>query len=358
MNKQYFCVLWKHQSLSQEEIKLNGASNCTFFEWNKSIICFEHDNAQTIQKRWGIVKRWIIQPLGTIYNQSNKPKIIGVPDKEYWSEAKKHGIKRFKITELISSDLEIKHEWQEIVAYNKNVELLVTWYQHIDLYECIDFNKPQHGMWVGMMPSKLAHSLINIAIGLYQTQRWTNKTITIYDPFCWFWTTNFVANAQWYDTIWSDKNITAVKKNVERRKKQSYATDKKLLFFKHDVTKIYQKNFLNHVTCIVTEWWLGPIVRQKIPFSKAQEEYNKIFNVYQQRIQHTSHFFDQNISMCFCIPEYTFFDHEDQKNYLQHRIIQCLEQHWRICSYIDKAYMRAKQFVGRKIIYSYRWSTW
>lgn len=66
-------------------------------------------------------------------------------------------------------------------------------YQQISLYEAIDYDKPLKGMNVGMMPSKLAHVLINIALSQH-TDNPIEKPV-IYDPFCGFGTTNRLANA-------------------------------------------------------------------------------------------------------------------------------------------------------------------
>ena len=42
--------------------------------------------------------------------------------------------------------------------------MMVTGYQNINLYEEIDFEKPVNSMQIGMMPSKLAHTMINIGL--------------------------------------------------------------------------------------------------------------------------------------------------------------------------------------------------
>jgi hypothetical protein len=52
-------------------------------------------------------------------------------------------------------------------------------------------------MNIGMMPSKLALTLINIGIGEYEENLKYNiqhSKLTIRDPFCGFGTTNFLVN--------------------------------------------------------------------------------------------------------------------------------------------------------------------
>ena len=52
-------------------------------------------------------------------------------------------------------------------------------YQHIRLYEVVDFEKPGRSMQMGMMPAKLTHTLMNIGLSLSKSQ----EKPLIYDPF-------------------------------------------------------------------------------------------------------------------------------------------------------------------------------
>jgi tRNA G10 N-methylase Trm11 len=69
------------------------------------------------------------------------------------------------------------------------------------LFEAVDFEKPSAGMGIGMMPSKLALTMINIALAAHQSNHDIKVDYTIYDPFCGFGTTNFLANAHEHNTI-------------------------------------------------------------------------------------------------------------------------------------------------------------
>lgn len=104
-----------------------------------------------------------------------------------------------------------------------------------------------------MMPSKLAHILTNIACAL--NVRKNIQSSVIYDPFCGFGTTNFIAQASNIDSIGSDINITPTKVNTKRRLDPSNKrkTDAKMLIYKHDVTHPFKKSFLEKVTAIVSE---------------------------------------------------------------------------------------------------------
>jgi type I restriction-modification system DNA methylase subunit len=51
-------------------------------------------------------------------------------------------------------------------------------------------------MEIGMMPSKLAHQMVNMGVGLVEIEKRKNPdTVTVWDPLCGFGTTNFVAHA-------------------------------------------------------------------------------------------------------------------------------------------------------------------
>jgi len=150
--------------------------------------------------------------------------LIGALNKEFAQMIKNifPSIKRFKLTDLLHTDKEVKEQGKEIINIDGKVFGIVEDFQNIQLYETIDFQKPFRGMSIGMMPSKLAHILINIAI-YHQSlfQKTSSDPLTIYDPFCGFGTTNMIANACGFDTIGSDINISQAKHNTKRRKENN-----------------------------------------------------------------------------------------------------------------------------------------
>jgi hypothetical protein len=111
-----------------------------------------------------------------------------------------------------SSDLELKKEKGIEVLEINGKYCVVTGYQDIQHYEQIDFGKPSSGMEIGMMPSKLAQMMVNIVIKEIGGKRSEisqinenqvspisdlkspDSALTVYDPFCGFGTTGFVAN--------------------------------------------------------------------------------------------------------------------------------------------------------------------
>ena len=71
----------------------------------------------------------------------------------------------------------------------------MTNYQDIDLFSAVDYDKPSAGMGIGMMPAKLTLMMINIARAQFESNHNPKSEYTVYDPFCGFGTTGFLANA-------------------------------------------------------------------------------------------------------------------------------------------------------------------
>lgn len=197
-----------------------------------NILVFETKFPDRIQYCWGVIKRWIVADSHHIQEETKNITLLWVENKEIGSLLKKQlsHIKRYKIIDLIHSDLEIKKEGKEVINIDGKQWWIVHGYQNIELYETIDFWKPVGGMTVGMMPSKLAHQLINIAVAEYEDKidsKNNNQTrLTIRDPFCGFGTTNFLANHLGYNTIASDINVTSINKTWNGENNECYLTQK------------------------------------------------------------------------------------------------------------------------------------
>ena len=289
-----------------------------------------------------------IQPMSAIKNN------IGVETKELWVHLKKQisSVKRFKLVDLIHTDLEIKESGTEIINIDTIQYGIVQWYQNIKLYEAIDFGKPVGGMNIGMMPSKLALTLINMWVGEYEVNKksdWVLSNPTVRDPFCGFGTTNFLVNTLWYNTIASDINVTSMKQNTKRRKTQSFfSPDSKELILKHDVTQEFSSPLFSHADIIVSEWWLGHIVTSRTaPFE---------MNIYAQEVKTLYNTFAKNsttlaknnkkwLTIVITIPVWLKYEISVSQDILQEFISL-----WRTARLIDQPYSREKQLIGRQIL--------
>lgn len=346
----YFWIIGENEELVHNALSYLHATNIIVIK--KNIISFEtefHHRLQTCASliKWGIV----------LDHQTLEKKIIsdtvGVADNKFWVHLKKQFnlLKRFKLVELIHTDLEIKNEWQEVVSLGENIYGLVQWYQNISLYETIDFNKPVGWMGIGMMPSKLALTLINIWVGEYEdlsSSTVQNWQLTIRDPFCGFGTTNFLANHLWYNTIWSDINTTQAKQNRKRRINKTLSQETvKSFFLKQDVTKELKSPIFRHATIIVSEWRLGNTVTSRTAPATMHMYASQVQTVYTVFAKNLTEYQKDKkpVTLIMTIPVWLKYEIS-----ISQTILEQFASLWRTARLIEQPYSREKQLVGRQIL--------
>lgn len=345
----YFLIIGKNPEISLEELK--NIKTINLHQTIKWLYTFELEDETQINKLnnlWWIIKRGIIKDKEEIKEEIERRqiKIIWVKDKDIWSKLKKEiWIKRFKITKTTHTDKEIQNKWIEIIKIQDKLGI-VRWYQNINIYEKIDFEKPSRSMKMGMMPAKLAHIMINIWI--WNIDNIDIEKITIYDPFVGSWTTWFLSNYLWYNFIWSDIDINHISENKKRRKKEKNKdkTEKEIEYFQQDITKKIDKSLLkSKKIIIVSEWRLWPIVTEK---TKNQEIINfkkQVLNFYLTFINNIQKSL-WNIPCVVTIPRYINLNEQ-----IEECVLTEAKKLWRKNSYaINEVYKREKQKVGRKIL--------
>jgi hypothetical protein len=339
----YFAILWKHKDISRTE--LETCIDPTLMTWHDDIVYINHDKCDTILKQlWWIVKYGRIINLQDLTTMLDPQTCwcIAVQDKSYATYLKHtYGYKRYKIVWHNHTDKEIRDHGKELIQLHHNQIGIVDWYQNIDLYTTIDVHKPSHGMQIGMMPAKLAHIMINVAV-------WNRNylhTPTICDPFCGFGTTLLVSNAIGYHSIWSDINITQTKPNIKRWKTQSYYHPQShLTIFKHDVQDTWDHPVMDHVDAIVTEWRLGPVVSRQTTQSQYQDYSTRIVHLYKIFLTHIQPYRIPQIVMT--VPHYFNSKH----NSVCPRIFECMSELGYKIHPIKQIYHRPWQLVGRQIV--------
>lgn len=360
----YFAILWKNIEISKKELEHPTIKDLKVF-WN-FYASFESESLDLLNKLWWIIKRWqefnsldeINELLANkdhsnpIYNNLNtEPKILWINRLDEGKEFKqKLWIRRFKVVKEQSTDLEIKKKWIEIITKWWKF-LLVLWYQNIDLYEKIDFKKPSRSMSMWMMPAKLAHILINIALNNLDTK---NKTL-IYDPFAGSWTTWMLANYFNLDMIMSDIDIFHLHRNIQWRREQTDFTDAHTYYFKHDIQENINLNtfqkFQKYNIALVTEWRLGPIVGKNTTLDKIkdyQKQVSKLYKSFLNTVKDLSKYSNWDTTSVFTIPYYT---QNPRVNYLEDELKNYWEKIWLQVSSIDELYKRKGQYIARKILF-------
>ena len=326
----------KNLKLSLEELKLLKAKNI----WVDGFWIKFDAQSQLIFELWGFVK---IAELVDLHSLKIKTKLLGSNDPKLVKKLKQEGkITRYKIIEPQHVDLEIK---------NKGIEILqtpfgyaqVVFYQPIEIYQTIDFDKPLRGMEVGMMPAKLTHIMVNIA----RAELPNPQDFTIYDPFVGFGTTAMITNWLGGKFIGSDINITMAKQNIKRWQSQPFFKDKPITLFKHDVTKPFTKKFLQNVDAVVSEWWLGPSLRWKrLDYQFVESLATKVGDVYKWFLSNWYQLVNSHQSnlktMVISLPYWSKYDIS-----LVDRLLPELKfLKWQK---IDR-YLRSKQRVGRELV--------
>ncbi len=339
----YWVILGKHLDISRAEIFAHGFSIKKHY--NQQVAILENNDEpelveSILSRLWGIVKRWVVVWLEEI----QKTDLVGVSNRELGAHLKKNElIKRYKEIDLLHTDTEIQNLQSEYVQLDNDFHqiLHITHYQNIDRFSKIDFDKPVNSMQIGMMPSKLTQIMVNIWVG--KTAQWDGTT-TIYDPFMGLGTTYMIANSMWYNVIGSDINITPAKQNLPWRKEQSISQDLPITLFLQDATQSLNKPFLKHVTCIVTEWWLGHIITAKTRPLEIELYSQEIQKLYIAWINNMFPLWEHMKIVC-AIPHHTWGDNKHVTAILHH----CEKKGIKVET-IPQVYTRSGQKVWRKIV--------
>jgi tRNA G10 N-methylase Trm11 len=142
-------------------------------------------------------------------------------------------------------------------------------------YSKRDVEKPVRDTQTGLLPPKLAQTLLNFAQYLVRDKK-ENVPLTIFDPFCGSGVIPIETMLRGWNIIGSDiakKAVTGSTKNVDwARKEFSIPKSVTSEFFVHDATKAFPST--SSVDVIVTETSLGPALKKK-PTPREAKQYAK-----------------------------------------------------------------------------------
>lgn len=340
----YFAILGKNKELSLKELHYAEVEGIQFTQ-NQKIILFSEANEDKLANIAGIIKwgKVLKSDLSDLFSSKPDKRILGVADKNQGISLKKqYGLKRFKQVDLLHTDLDVKKKGIELIKIG-NQWWEVLGYQNIKLYEVVDFEKPGRSMQMGMMPAKLTHALLNIGLALENS-----SDPLIYDPFTGSWTTGFLANYFGYEFIGADLKLSFAEKNKPRwlgskRAKKNLTFD----FFIQDATKPLQNAqiFKWKTPLIITEGWLGPIIKQHTTPEQIKEYQRWVKNVYLQWIEQMAVAFANKPIIVFTIPIYLGYD-----NGIEQAIRSQVYQQGFQLEALDELYKREQHKVARKIL--------
>ena len=157
----YFGILGKNPEISLSELERIQPTDISFPK--KGIVAFDTQHPEFLPTLGGLIKSGRIRREKDLQTELQDCKIIGIKEEANAKHLKRTiGIRRYKIVPLEHTDKEIKTKGKELINLDMGRYGIVDHYQDIQLYETIDFEKPDRSMQMGMMPSKLAHIMINI----------------------------------------------------------------------------------------------------------------------------------------------------------------------------------------------------
>lgn len=341
-------IIWTHTELAKQEIEAVFGDGAMTFSSQRVTIAFAGDIAQAkaLSERLGCAaKRGVETTLAELKTSLAEVSLFGSNSEDLARRAKKTcGCRRYKIVEALSADLEVKQKGAEVLVFG-DTYVMIHGRQNIDRFTALDIEKPMRGMQIGMMPAKLAQMLVNIGVGCLSI---TTPDVTVYDPFCGFGTTLFVANALGYHTIWSDLLITSAKANLNRWKAHAQATTAKMTIFKHDATQPVTKPFVRATSVIVTEGRLWPVMSQTV-YAKTKRDAKRfaeiqhtIITLYTGRLAATKQTLGIVPIVC-TVPVYPDDTH------MLDEIVAYATQQWRSPTILP-VYRREKQIVGRGVL--------
>jgi tRNA G10 N-methylase Trm11 len=139
-----------------------------------------------------------------------------------------------------------------------------------------DYGRPARSMRVGLMPPKLAKTMINLAR--------TDKHATVLDPFCGFATILEEALLWGFENlIGSDINaetLAGAKENLEWLAKNYQLPAVNYQLLEHDVRRLSEKISPHSIDAIVTEPYLGPPLQRNESPEKIKEIIKELSDLY------------------------------------------------------------------------------
>lgn len=355
-----FAVCGNHPKLSKQERTSMWAINIE--EPVRWVITFEYEWSLPQAHVWWSLKRWTRVTTPDLILLFEEVNFLAVADDYDGMQFKrKYNLKRFKFVPINKTDKEIVEKWVELIRLDEQSETwwIVEYYHDIARPEKIEFEKPVSGMQVWMMPVKLNQMMINMAVGMIQSntndsqfseQLWNfpPSWCTVYDPFCGFGTTWFVAQLGGHHFIWSDTNPTPTKQNLSWWN-TTFPESKELLFttFKHDVTQPFTQPFLKNADVVVSEWRLWPVINNQLTHTRKENEWRDIIqqiDVVYIWFLNNFHAINPHATIVITYPQRTFWEEDMSLNF---------QRAWEKLGYVVEnigVYKRKKQYTGRRVI--------
>lgn len=234
-----------------------------------------------------------------------------------------------------------------VIPNKQNFDIVVTTFiQDPNYWSLVDFERPHREQFIGMLPSKLARIMVNVAK--------TKEGDTIWDPFVGLGTVLMEANLLKRYGIGSDidaKTLEMGKENVKWLVQKGLTLPIENKFFVQDI-KVKTIKETVRPQAIVTEPYLGAM-RSK-PFAEIGEaaaQWNKVHPLVNALLSTAESILQKGSRLVFVKPIYRYIDHGKIKWYNSN--IRINETMWKriIVSnfFEDNTWTQKDSTVGREL---------
>lgn len=170
-----------------------------------------------------------------------------------------------------------------IIAHKGVFSLVKTiWVQDIQAYEVRDTGRPARDAYVGMLPPKLAQTMISLAISTGHLP----DNPTLYDPFCGLGTLLQEGYLAGHKMVGSDKEKRMI--DLSRRNLNwvlKLLNPSPLLYprlFVHDATQLFPSDMVESIQAIVTEPFLGTPLSGSLSKDDAKKFLEGLYPTYKK----------------------------------------------------------------------------
>lgn len=223
--------------------------------------------------------------------------------------------------------------------------------QDIDSFSMMEYEKPYTDKRMGVLPSKLARIMVNLA-GLRPGQ-------TLWDPFCGSGTLLLEGYAQGMNVIGSDVSAKAVnmsQANIDWLGNKLNDATTKFNIFKMDILKpdgkvlsLLRKTQLDAVVC---EPFMGPPQLTSMPQPKARKYLDGVKKLYQSLFEILDHSKLSNFKAVIVVPSY-----KTHQGWVSLSINEIVSKKWEILNKKkgkDLQWSRSDSIIRRNIFVIYK----
>ena len=320
MKIKHFFVLGRFKELSVKELevklglkKYNIIDNLLITEFNKDFRILDELGGikkfgEIFSDKFNDLEELILKlnrklNIGFNFYFLDKKDILRIKDIFFKMKLKKRNLrlifpqKNFELStgSILKNKLITKGFDFNFIKINKKILIWKTcWVQDIKKFSFFDYNRPRKDLISGMIPPKLARMMINISN--------MPKNKIFLDPFCGSGTIILEAFILGYKKIIasdiSGKAVKDTKINLEWIKKY-LNKNSEIKFLVSDIKDLNLK-----VDLIVTEPYLGPIIKKHTKINKIDKIYYEILSNYNSYFKCFSKLLKTNGKLVLIIPGY------------------------------------------------------